>query len=248
MSALAQQRILVTRPAHQAHNLCALIVASGGIPIVFPVIDIQPITDNAALAQCSLNNYDLAIFISANAVQYALPILLEQEKLPTHLQLAAVGKSTAKAMTVLGCAPQLVPAQQFNSEGLLMLPELQEMQGKRVVIFRGEGGRELLAQTLRERGAELDYVNVYCRRLPVIDKQKHSWLANGAIDNIILTSGEGLQNLRQLLENPSWLAEKNWVVMSERLVKQLRQAGMCGRIEVARRSDDEGLLQALKAL
>ncbi len=243
---LSQQRILVTRPAHQAHHLRTLIAANDGIPILFPVLDIQPLA-NTRLPRCSLESYDVAIFISANAVRYGLPILLAQNALPAHLQLAAVGQATAKAMIALEQSPQLVPTQQFNSEGLLALAELQHMQDKRVLIFRGEGGRELLAQTLRARGAQVDYVNVYRRCLPIINKSAHSWLATGAIDSIVISSAESLHNLLQLLENPPWLAEKNWAVMTAQLATKLRHSGMRGRIKVAPRSDDEGLLQALMA-
>ncbi len=244
--ALAQQRILVTRPAHQAQPLCALIRACGGIPWVFPVLDIQPVADDSALERCRnrLEQYALAIFISANAVHYALPKLLENGALPAQLQLAAVGKGTAAAMQALGCAPHWLPAQ-FNSEGLLALPELQQMQGKRVLILRGEGGRELLAETLRERGAQLDTVAVYRRCVPVLDKNAHPWLVQGEIDSIVISSGEGLQNLLQLLGNPPWLQDKSWALISPRLLDKLRQAGVQGAAAIAPQSDDEGLLQAL---
>lgn len=240
---LNQQRILVTRPAHQAQALCDLVTANGGIAIRFPVIHIQPLTDEAQQAQGILQAYDLAIFISANAVQYAQPILAGHNN--AHLQLAAVGNSTANAIRALGYPLPLVPPQDFNSEGLLALPELQHLHGKRVLILRGEGGRELLAQSLRQRGAQVDYLNLYRRCLPALDPAAHPWLANGAIDSIVISSREGLQNLLQLLPNPPWLAAKNWAVMTASIAEQLRQAGMQGRIAVAPSNNDAGLLQAL---
>ncbi len=244
---LEQQRILVTRPAHQAQSLCQRIQVLGGIPLQYPAIDIQAIVPNDDLQRCldRIRHYDLAIFISANAVRYGLPPLLALGDLASHLKLAAVGQSTAKAMRSLHSAPHWVPKQSFNSEGLLALPQLQNMRHQHVVIFRGEGGREYLAEQLRARGAQVDYVNLYRRCLPQPHQADHPWLKNGAVDSIVMTSGEGLQNFLILTGNPAWLRDKNWVVISPRLAKAVTQAHMRGHIAVAPSSDDEGLLLAL---
>lgn len=165
---LAGLRIAVTRPREQAGALAQQIRDAGGHPILFPLLEIEPPADPAPLREIAghLGDFALAIFISPTAVHHGLPALRAAGPLPPSLKVAAVGQGSAAALRKLGIAQVLAPEEQFDSEHLLALPELQEVRGQRIVIFRGENGRELLGDTLRARGATVDYVACYRRARP----------------------------------------------------------------------------------
>ncbi len=254
---LAGLKIVVTRPAHQAQNLCARIEAAGGRALLFPVIEIAETEDKQALTDCikRLDEIDTAVFVSANAVNKALPQILAERELPARLKLAAVGQSTARALAAQGVQPALVPDKQFNSEGLLALDALQAhaIRGRQLVIFRGEGGRELLADTLKQRGAQVSYVNVYRRVKPRVNFSEFPWIsqeenpkaAGNGVDIIIVTSGEGLENLFDLLRSPAWLLRKKLLVISERMRALAQSLGVKTPPVVASRASDAGLFEAL---
>ena len=191
-------RVLVTRPAAQAEQLCSLIEAAGGEAVRLPAIAIRDPLDPRPLAAlvATLDGYDLAVFISFNAVDKGLDYILGRRAWPVHTRIATVGVRSAEAVTQHGLRVDLVPGHSFNSEALLALDELQDMTGKRVVIFRGNGGRELLHDTLVRRGASVDYVEVYRRVCPEVAAET-MWqlLQPGALDCITITSNETLQNL-----------------------------------------------------
>lgn len=238
---LTAVKILVTRPAHQADSLCQLLEAHGGQAVRLPVIDIVDIEDNQALLACRahLEHIDIAVFVSSNAVERALPTLLAGGTVPAHLLVAAVGQQTAKTLQHWGIAAVTAPAP-FNSEALLTLPLLQAVHGQRIVIFRGEGGRELLATTLRQRGATVDYINVYRRVVPAVP----AWMVDTSVDLIMVTSGEGLRNLWTLLAGYSWLPHTPLVLMSARLVDEARALGAQAPVFVAPEASDAGLVAA----
>jgi len=152
---LAGLKIAVTRPRDQAARLARHIEQAGGIPLLFPLLDIAPAQDQRVLREqiSRLAEFDLAIFISPNAVQYGMAAIRAAGELPQKLKIATVGQGSAKALRELGIAEVIAPAERFDSEGLLALPELQHVAGWRVLILRGDGGRELLGDTLRARGA-----------------------------------------------------------------------------------------------
>ena len=152
---LAGAGILVTRAAHQADNLCRLIEQSGGRALRFPALEIvgpaDPLRTREQLAQIA--RYDLAVFVSPNAVVHGMRLL--PQGLPQTLRVAAVGRASAEALRVAGRAADIVPQGRYDSEALLAVHELGAMQGRRVIVFRGDGGRPLLGDVLRQRGAEV---------------------------------------------------------------------------------------------
>ena len=195
---IAGSQIVVTRPVHQATTLAALIEQQGGTAILFPVIEITPadVSQNLDAVLNKLDQTDLAIFVSANAVNFAWQRLGEKSGFPAALQIAAVGAATASALDAIGRKPDIVPQQKFNSEALLAEPALSDVANKNIVIFRGDGGRELLAQTLRERGASVSYAQVYRRSMPSLDVSPLiDSLQAKQVDAIIVTSDQGLQHL-----------------------------------------------------
>ena len=242
--------IAVTRPAHQADNLCRTIEAEGGHVLRFPVIDILPPADIAPL-QARLQNladYQLGIFISTNAVHQTYRALAGQ-LLPDGLLRAAVGQATAQALAAHGQPAHILPASPYNSEALLALPELQSLEGKRVIIFRGNHGRMLLADTLSERGAKVDHAEVY-RRVASGSDPKPLYRAwdEGKLDMIIITSNEGLRNLLARVDAGyrGHLLETVLVVISERSATLARELGFMRPAIVARAASDAALLEAAK--
>lgn len=241
--------VVITRPAHQAAHFRQQLEQAGAEVVLFPVIDISP-PENPAAAQAvlaRLENYDTAIFISANAVTCGLALLdAPRQQLLHQLTLGAVGKKTAGILHRYGYTAKLTPATGFTSEDFLALPETQQLAGRHILIFRGEGGRELLADTLRQRGASVDYVEVYRRICPEnTTNQLKSHHEGQQLDIIAITSSEGLLNLLTLLDNPDWIKAVPLLVGSQRMVETARQAGFTGTLVIADNPGDEAMLNAL---
>lgn len=249
MKPLAGLGVVVTRPAHQAGALVELIERAGGRPILFPALEIFDAEDMGPLSAVidQLEQFDLAIFISPNAVNKAMNLIRARRDWPQGLRCAAVGKGSGKALARLGIDNVLVPQGRFDSEGLLALPELREMAGRRVVIFRGEGGRELLGEELIRRGAHLTVVECYRRGKPVgtdAGALLHQW-ARGEIDAITVTSGESMRNLFDLVGKlgQQWLKKTPVFAFHENIAAVARELGVEQVFVTA--AGDEGLLSGL---
>lgn len=244
-------RVVLTRPQGQNEALAELIRAQGGAPILFPVLAIADVSDLAPLKARvdRLAEYDLAVFISPNATARAMALIREQGPWPAHLQAATIGPASAAALREQGVPHVLLPeGARYDSEHLLALPQLQGMGGKRVVIFRGQGGRELLAESLRARGAQVDYAECYRRVKPQADARPlREAGARGAVDAILITSSEGLRNLHEMLgpEAKSWLLRTPLLLPHARIAEQARSLGHTDIIPTP--PGDEGLLSALEA-
>jgi uroporphyrinogen-III synthase len=241
---LAGLGILVTRPARQAGGFAQKIAALGGTPVVFPAIVILPPADPAPLARAhaALPTYDGAVFVSANAVEYGAP---DPRLWPAQLVAFAPGPGTAEALAAVGIPDARMPATTFDSEGLLALPELADPRGRRILIFRGDGGREHLGDTLRARGARVDYVACYRRAKP---QSGAAGLAeafrDGRVHAVTLTSSEGLDNLWELADEPmraAWRACPTFVP-HPRIAAHARELGLS---VVETGGGDAGLLAGL---
>jgi len=204
MKPLQGRRILVTRPGAQAGTLAGLIAEHGGEAVCFPLIEIGATDDPEALRQAitQLDDYSLAVFISPNAVTYSLPQILAVRVWPAGLQAGAIGPGTVAQLNANGLAEVIAPDERFDSAALLERAELQaeSVAGKKVLILRGNGGREELAETLRERGAQVDAVTVYHRSPPADPALLLSLLRNTTLDALTISSSEGLRNLQALLD------------------------------------------------
>ncbi len=242
-SPLAGAGILVTRPVRQAAGFAAKVAALGGAPVVFPAIVILPPDDAAPLqhAHASLATYDYAVFVSANAVEHGMP---DPGRWPRDLVAFAPGAATAEALHAVGLSEVRVPPERQDSEGLLDLPEFLEPRGKRVLVLRGDGGRELLGDTLRERGAMVDHVTCYRRGRPKDPAGLAQAFGAGRIDAVTVTSSEGLDNLWSIVDD---VTRARWAAMPTfaphaRIASRARALGIHA-IETG--AGDAGLLTGL---
>lgn len=244
---LAGLKIAITRPRDQAAPLAQRIAQAGGIPLLFPLLDIEPVQNDAPLHEqlSRLTQFDLAIFISPNAVQHSYTAMRPTGlSLPSRLRIATIGQGSAKALRELGITNIIAPTERFDSEGLLALPELQDVAGQHVLIFRGDGGRELLGDTLKARGATVEYATCYRRSKP---QQDSAELLSAAPDAITVTSSEALNYLVQMLENCGDEAWRNTPLFAPhpRIAALASQQGW--RQVVTTPSGDDGLLSGLIA-
>ncbi len=239
--------VLVTRPEEQAASLCNRITELGGNPILFPALAIAGPEDPKIVASrlARLERYQIAIFISANAVHHGLRLL--PEGLPADMQVAAVGKGTLRALQEHGVAARIVPPEQFDSEGLLAHPALSQPAGQRILIFRGNGGRELLRDTLLQRGAEVEYAEVYRRERPQTDPAPLLERWPEEVQIAVVTSVETLENLAAILgeRGEALLRETPLVVVSERIRQRAAEMG-CEQILLARRAEEEAILETIQ--
>jgi uroporphyrinogen-III synthase len=248
---LAGLHILVTRPAGQAQGLMDKLAALGARPLHFAAVEIVEPHDIAGLKAvvADLAAFDWAIFISPNAVTRAFNLMQGWgQAWPAKVRMAAIGRGSARELQRLGFRDILVPEGRFDSESLLSMSPLQDMQGKGVVVFRGEGGRELLGDTLAARGARVRYAECYRRAAPSADISGllRAWARHG-LDAVIVTSVEGLHHLYDALGQVGrqWLTKTPLVVVGTRQRDACRALGLQGPLIVAAGADDETLIAAL---
>ncbi len=233
----------------QADNLCALIEQSGGIPIRFPVLDIIPAELNEKIKSIlnALQHYQWLFFVSTNAVNFALRANNGKIDIPQHVDIVAVGQATAKALRNAGLNVDLVPEQGFNTEAILSMPQLQTLNGQSCLIVRGQGGRELLAQTLEQRGAQVYYLELYRRIMPEIDTGPvERLLHQNKLDVITITSGEALKNLLKMLDSSvhHQLLATPLAVISQRIRQLAIELGF-KQVFVSEQPADTALVKAI---
>jgi uroporphyrinogen-III synthase len=203
---LAGKGIVVTRPAHQAQALTRLISGAGGKPLPFPVIEIRDIEDPAPVLALieRLHEFNVAIFVSPNAAERGLALVKTRRAWPAKLKAAAVGAGGVKTLQRHGVTDVIAPEGRFDSEALLELPAFALVYGKRFVVFRGVGGRELISETLTERGAVVEYAECYRRVRPDNDVAPllRAWERN-ELNAIAVTSSEGLRNFLDMVGVPA---------------------------------------------
>jgi uroporphyrinogen-III synthase len=245
---LAGRHVVVTRPAGQMDHLAEALVNLGAKPVLFPVLAIADLADPTPVLNMAahLDRYDLAVFVSPNAIQKALALILPRRPWPATLRVATIGKSSERELARHGITEVIAPVGRFDSEALLELPPLQDMAGKRVLIFRGDGGRELLADTLAARGAQVDILSCYRRTRP-----NHPPTAlldlwdDGHLDAITITSSEGLRNLFDIVGKlgQTYLKKTPLFVPHQRIAEQATALG-CHEI-IATGPGDDGLVAGL---
>lgn len=237
--------IAITRPVDQAHKLSQLIEDAGGEVVSFPLIEITGLHDYSAFEAVIANiaAYDWIIFISSNAVQHGMPRLLQQD-IPASLKFAAIGPVTAQALQAFGIDQVLTPKDRFDSESLLSLPDMQDMQGKSVMIVRGVGGREVLADTLTARGAKVTFAECYQRINPQTNCQiLEQAYAQQKLHAVVVTSSEAMRHLLDLAQGRAWLQHVTLCVNHARIAEQPLALGL--QVRIAEAPGDVAMMQTL---
>ena len=239
-TSLTGKKILVTRPKQQAANLSEQIQNLGGEAVLFPVLDIEYKADT--LLENWSSDWHKIIFISQNAVTGFLNQVKKQQLSPST-QLVAVGAATAKCLDGNGLEVSITPKENGGSEYLLSMPEMQKLANEKILIVRGEGGRELLADMLKSRQAQVQYCEVYRRvkSTPSLEVCQQAALA----DILICTSAESVKNLVSLLATDKLqLIQKPLIVLSER-IKQTAEALGFKQVVVTAETNDAAIIDAL---
>jgi uroporphyrinogen-III synthase len=241
--------VLVTRPELQAMPLCRLLEAQGASTLRLAAVEIKPLGDRRVLAARLgvLENFDVIIFTSANAVRFGASFL-DQKR---DLTLAAIGPATARALNQAGYRVAIQPSKSFDTEGLLMHPKLEHVAGHRILMIRGGDGRQLLQQELARRGATVVSADVY-ERAPAIPSAAalaavHERFAAGEMHVITATSLEVGRNLLQMA-TPVLRTEferVHWLIPGERIAAGLRELGLRAPLLLAESAEDQDLVKAL---
>ena len=236
-------KVLVTRPKQRASGLCQMIEQAGGSALQFAAIEITEPADSQSreYAGDHISEFALAIFISPTSVEKTFEFLTA---LPAGIRISAIGSRTTRALEAIGLSVDIIP-DGHDSESLLEHPQLQagEISGKKIVIFRGEGGRELLGNTLQSRGAEVFYADMYRRSPPTSASQLSQYLAEA--DIVAVSSNQGLQNLYDLATDKNSLTHHALVVPGERSFTLAKALGF-SNIIIAENATDEACMNALE--
>lgn len=243
--------ILVTRPAPAAEELASRLRLLGRVAWTLPLIEFTPGVDLDRLPDhlAELQDQDLVFILSQQAIHYAQPAMKRANATwPVSLNYYAIGRSTALALHAASGLDVVWPHERETSEVLIQIPALQQVAGKRALILRGNGGRELLAETLQARGATVQFVECYqrCAKIYQGATEGRRW-RDRQIDTLVVTSGEMLQQLYSLfpeIDREEWLLHCRLVVVSERLATRARELGWRD-ITVADGADNDALLRAL---
>ena len=198
--------VLVTRPHGQAEGIASAIEANGGIAVRAPMLVINKLgaLPEASEAMRKLEFFDIAIFVSRNAADFGTQLIQAQDGRRLNAQVFASGLGTVRRLGELGIDDVEAPSDEVGSEGLLRLRGLSKrcVKSKKIIIFRGSGGREYLADTLKRRGAEVTYCECYERRKPDITLKPILEKNELEIPDIgLATSIEVVENLAEVISN-----------------------------------------------
>ncbi|WDE05489.1 uroporphyrinogen-III synthase [Thalassomonas viridans] len=237
-------KVLITRPQEKGRVLAQKLNKLGIAASHQPLFSYQPLADQSAIQQTlALAPNPVLIFVSVAAVEYAhvtWPL-----KHWRHHSVIAVGTATQKALQQYGLEQVICPGQ-HNSEGVLALPALADVNGREIIIVRGDGGRELMAETLTRRGAKVNYLESYQRIWLSLPKDiPQQWRAE-QVNCIVLTSNALLERIMDLLAPLDEFWQKNclYIVASKRIADKARALGF-HRVINARGAGDQAITDTL---
>lgn len=231
MNEMGVMTIVVARPGDAGAELCSEIVTQFGRALHVPAIGFAPPDDlegfQAAIEE--IDKQDWLIFNSPQSVTATVPAMRARwPHLPESVQFAAVGAGTNAALQAAGYRANLVPDNQWSSEGLLATPELESVCGQHIMIVRGEGGREILERVLMEREAMVTSCIAYKRVLPETDTTVcQTLLQRELCAAVVAGSYETVANFKKLIGDTCWqaLAQVPLIVMSERIKTLAAESG-----------------------
>lgn len=244
--------VLITRPDNRGQQLVELLAQRQIFALHQPLFQVEAGRDLPLLPSVfsALKAGDYLFAVSKNAIEFAHQTLLETGfKWRSDLHYFCVGQHSA--MSLASASEQAVryPLEFANSEGLLDLPEMQNLTGKTVVILRAESGREFFAEQATQRGAEVKRIECYQRRLlvePLGDKI--SLAKRAGIDTVVITSSEALRILTEntLATEREWLLDCQLVVVSQRIGDEaLRLGWRANQVFISPKADNISLLETL---
>jgi uroporphyrinogen-III synthase len=251
------ETVVITRPAQQAQALLQRLAAAGRPATAFPLLEILPLPDESELRSvlAQLPRYALVAFVSPNAIDASLRHI---KQWPAGVDIAVVGEGSRKALAAHGITDGQVrifsprDRERTDSQTLLEVLDLPALAGRRVLLLRGERGRELLADSLRQAGALVEPVAAYRRRAPDFDagrrQQLHSLL--GGDCTWVITSSEALRNLLAMAAQTGDAADPARLLSQELLVPHIRIEDTARELGFARilrcASGDEELFAKLQ--
>ncbi|KAB0486435.1 uroporphyrinogen-III synthase [Pseudomonas reinekei] len=244
-------RLLLTRPADDSAALSRCLAEQGIFSSSLPLLDIVPIPASETMLDVirELDRYCAVIVVSKPAARRGVELLDRLGLQPGHVKWFSVGAATAQILEARGLGVSF-PETGDDSEALLELPRLREviaLPDPRVLILRGEGGRELLAERLRERGASVEYLELYRRELPQYPPAALSQRIEAErLNALVVSSGQGFEHLHQLAGD-AWpqLARLPLFVPSPRVAELARAAGAITVVD-CRGASAAALLTALR--
>ncbi|KGK40987.1 hypothetical protein LH51_18015 [Nitrincola sp. A-D6] len=255
VNGLQGQRLLVTRALHQSQAQQTLIQSLGGEAVCLPLIQIEPVSESDSVYTdtkqriLDLDLYQKVIFVSPNAARLGVELIEDfWPQLPVGIDWIGIGRQTVKQLEQQGIRAWSSD-QGYDSEALLSSDRFQQVGGQRILILRGNAGRDLMRSTLTERGAKVDYGTVYYRRLPSYSEQTlKQKLLDEPLSALLITSGESLLNLQTLITTHSAdryqaLLNTLLIVPSERIAVIARELGY-RRVRVAQGPDDDSMVRA----
>ncbi|OOH85582.1 uroporphyrinogen-III synthase [Pasteurellaceae bacterium 15-036681] len=244
--------VLVTRPDNRGQQLVDLLVEQGIFAINQPLFTIEAGSELTQLPSIlsRLNKGDCVFAVSKNAVDFAAETLKQTGYVwRSDLQYFAVGQGTANYFSAQIEQAVRYPIQSENSEGLLALPEMQELSGKNVLILRANTGREYFGEQAQLRGATVQSIECY-KRIAIQGElnEKISLAKRSGIDSIVITSGE---ILKALVDNTdendrTWLFECDLFVVGQRIARLATRLGWSKQqIWVSDKADNNSLFEVL---
>jgi uroporphyrinogen-III synthase len=244
----------ITRPHGQADQLSTMLQKRGAKVLHLPMIEIEKIaiSKKARASIKKLKNYDLVFFISTNAANLGMELIDEEfSRLPDKPAYFAPGPTTAKVLESYGLKASY-PDKAMSTEALSILPEIRSIlenknKKKKALIFRGQGGRELLANTLRAKGVEVEYIELYKRTLPSFSEAYLKELSTAKKpDGIIFSSAEAIQNFIALFEKvyPEYKSIPVFL-SSERLMGIARDAGFANTV-LLKAANDQSVVDGVE--
>lgn len=237
--------VIVTRPLGQETHLVQSLAAQNRQVCYMPLIEIEPISDEQVKSRfLNLDNYQFVFPVSANAVNIAMQWVDKYwPQLPVGLTWLAVGPASKQALEHHQICPSniLIPTENYASEGLLKLEELQTGNSKKVLILRANSGRSLFANTLKERGFKIDVQTLYKRT--EIQHSKSEW--EKALEKPAIVQINSSQTLEIALKQEPKLPQKSLgvIVPSQRVAKQAQ--AYFKQVWVSSSACDEDILAAL---
>jgi uroporphyrinogen-III synthase len=248
---LTGEIILNTRPIHQQEELSLRLSSRGATVVSLASIEIAEAELSEFLDNLEIHipSYDILLFVSRNAVSGFLRFLGDIT-LPANQKIGVIGEGTFRSVKSADalCNQPIIEAYPYNSEGLLAADALQSVYNQKVLIVRGQEGRNLLGDELLRRGARVNYCEVYQRRAPTDTSDKLAQVSAEKFPTIaVFTSNEGLQNLLKAVDadQRKQLLQIPWLLISERMRESAINLGHNASIIIADIASDAGIELAL---